>query len=93
MHSEQQQQQAVNVTQDSAVLKRSSYLFTLTQLVGHRWLYYRTDEGPWSKPWELDANRSLMLLGKLASLALPPWWKTPLSLATSGKNYLHAQMT
>lgn len=43
------------------------FVTPVSQLVGHWWLSGCGDEGLLCWPWGLNANRGLMLLGKLAS--------------------------
>lgn len=53
----------------SAVLISLRHLYTVKP--DRHWLYHCGDEGLLWKPWGLNANRSLMLLGRLASKLRP----------------------
>lgn len=72
----------------------------LIRLWSHRVSWWNTgdfqrcgDEALLWRPWGLNANRGLMLLGKLASERCSPTIKTKLSLATRAKKELLTQMT
>lgn len=82
----ERQQQAGHIRLSGAVLICLWHLYTVSQLVGHQWLYHCGDEGLLWKPWGLNANRGLMLLGKLASeLCPPPHYKNPTLSSNKGQ--------